>query len=301
MQQQKTYWNRVGYINIMLDDGKLHQFGGMGEMFDMKFDGIKHGDFYSEFKCSILGLTREHINMLTVWDIGRAVQQKRYIEVYAGYSSNGSDMAKPIFSGYVMNAIPTPPPEMWVNFECIKAWDKDDCIVGVPEIIGAGKKEILKKIAELTGLEYSNKDSWQVLGDDGMKTKHSFTFSGNKRCMLPNAFSKQFDLRVIDQNGTIIAADNRGWIATAKNKRIQRRVDQDTGLLAIGSVDIAGAKIVHRLDNGFKLLSWIDLQSRLIPNVGDKSYFVTSMRHIGHLRGEQWQTEVELIRENARV
>lgn len=140
MQQQKTYWNRVGYIKIMLDDRKLHQFGGMGEMFDMKFDGIKHGDFYSEFKCSILGLTREHINMLTVWDIGKAVQQKRYIEVYAGYSSNGSDMAKPIFSGYVMNAIPTPSPEMWVNFECIRAWDKDDYIVGIPAITAPARR-----------------------------------------------------------------------------------------------------------------------------------------------------------------
>ena len=79
MQEQRTYWNRVGYLKIRMDDGTIRQFGGEGEMFDMKFDGFKFGDFYSTFTCSILGLTREHINALTVWYRGQSLQKKLYI------------------------------------------------------------------------------------------------------------------------------------------------------------------------------------------------------------------------------
>ena len=77
MQEQRTYWNRTGYLKIQMDNAGMQQFGGEGEMFDMKFDGLKFGDFYSTFTCSILGLTREHINALTVWDKGQALQRER--------------------------------------------------------------------------------------------------------------------------------------------------------------------------------------------------------------------------------
>ena len=38
MQEQRTYWNRIGYLKIQMDDGTIRQFGGEGEMFDMKFN-----------------------------------------------------------------------------------------------------------------------------------------------------------------------------------------------------------------------------------------------------------------------
>lgn len=298
MYNKRTYWNRTGYLKIQMDDGTMKQFGGVGEMFDMKFDGLKFGDFYSTFKCSILGLTREHINALTVWDKGQAIKRKRYLEVYAGYSSNGDDMNKPIFAGYVMNAIPTSPPEMWMNFECIRAWDKDQCVTNVGTMRNASPREILQKIAEILELDF-NLTSFMASSISWDKKEYSFGFSGKKKTQLTYDFAHQFNCICIDQNGTLIAADKREWLKAPRH--ITREISQDTGMLAVGNVDIAGAKIVHRLDNTFALLSWVDVKSRLIPNMDARPYFVRSIRHIGHLRGEQWQTEIELIRQGANV
>ena len=271
MQEQRTYWNRIGYLKIQMDDGTIRQFGGEGEMFDMKFDGLKFGDFYSTFTCSILGLTREHINALTVWDKGQALQKKRYIEVYAGYSSNGDDMSKPIFAGYVMNAIPTSPPEMWMNFECIRAWDKDQCVTGVETMRDASPRQILQKIAEILEVDFNHTSlmSSTVKWDD---KKYTFSFAGKKKVQLTYDFAHQFNCICIDQNGTIVAADRREWLKAPK--RIAREVSQDTGMLAVGNVDIAGAKIIHRLDNSFSLLSWVNVQSRLIPKMDSRPYYV---------------------------
>ena len=298
MQEQRTYWNRTGYLKIQMDNEGMQQFGGEGEMFDMKFDGLKFGDFYSTFTCSILGLSREHINALTVWDKGQALQKKRYIEVYAGYSSNGDDMSKPIFAGYVMNAIPTSPPEMWMNFECIRAWDKDQCVTGVETMRDASPRQILQKIAEILEVDF-NLTSFMSSTIKWDEEKYTFAFDGKKKVQLTYKFADQFNCICIDQNGTIVAADRREWLKAPK--RIAREVSQDTGMLAVGNVDIAGAKVVHRLDNTFSLLSWVDVKSRLIPNMDARPYYVSAFRHTGHLRGDKWQTELELIRQGANV
>ena len=276
----------------------MQQFGGEGEMFDMKFDGLKFGDFYSTFTCSILGLTREHINALTVRDKGQALQKKRYIEVYAGYSSNGDDMSKPIFAGYVMNAIPTSPPEMWMNFECIRAWDKDQCVTGVETMRNASPRQILQKIAEILEVDF-NLTSFMSSTIKWDEEKYTFSFDGKKKVQLTYDFAHQFNCICIDQNGTLVAADRREWLKASK--RIAREVSQDTGMLSVGNVDTAGARIVHRLDNTFSLLSWVNVKSRLIPNMDARPYFVRAFRHTGHLRGDKWQTELELIRQGANV
>ena len=298
MQEQRTYWNRTGYLKIQMDNEGMQQFGGEGEMFDMKFDGLKFGDFYSTFTCSILGLSREHINALTVWDKGQALQKKRYIDVYAGYSSNGDDMSKPIFAGYVMNAIPTSPPEMSMNFECIRGWDKDQGVSGVETMRDASPRQILQKIAEILEVDFNLTSfmSSTIKWDDD---KYTFSFAGKKKVQLTYDFAHQFNCICIDQNGTIVAADRREWLKSPK--RIAREVSQDTGMLAVGNVDIAGAKVVHRLDNTFSLLSWVDVKSRLIPRMDPRPYDLRAFRHTGHLRGDKWQTELELIRQGANV
>ena len=303
MNIERTYWNRSGYLKIQMPGSdELQQFGGDGEMFDMKFDGLKYGDFYEGFTCSILGLSRNTINDLTVWDVGKALKDKRYIEVYAGYTSSGNDMTAPIFKGYVMNAIPTSPPEMWMNFECIRAWDKDDYVIGVEMMENASLKQILKKVAEILNVSYDDSKSWAVNSVDGDEAKYRFNFSALKRYQLPNAFAKQFNCRVVNNNGMIIAAEKRGWlIQPTVNDIVGDPISQDNGLLGIGNIDIAGAKIVHRLNDNFPILSWVKLDSRLIESANAKPYFVTSVRHTGHLRGVKWQTEIELIRHGAAV
>lgn len=90
---------------------------------DVKFD-INHpvGSASSNARISILGLSYERIYQLTSW-AGEATAFSRciLIRVYAGYGDKNivtrvSDVDM-IFQGYIINAYPTTPPEMWLNIE----------------------------------------------------------------------------------------------------------------------------------------------------------------------------------------
>ena len=185
-----------------------------------------------------------------------------------------------------------------MNFECIRAWDKDQCVTGVETMCGASPRQILEKIAKIMELDF-NMTSFMAQTVDWDAKKYTFEFSGKKKVQLTYKFANQFNCICIDQNGTIVAADRREWLKAPK--RIAREVSQDTGMLSVGNVNIAGAKVVHRLDNTFSLLSWVDVKSRLIPNMDARPYYVSAFRHTGHLRGDKWQTELELIRQGANV
>ena len=71
-------------------------------------------------------------------------------------------------------------------------------------------------------------------------------------------------------------------------------------MISIGKVDIAGATIRTRLDDSSKLFSWINLQSVIIPKANGL-YVVIKKKHKGHLRGGEWFTELETIRQGAAV
>lgn len=270
---------------------------------DFRFDGIKYGDIYGRFSVGILGLSTEKIFELTTWNIAKSVRNRRKIRVYAGYESDFTEGANvsPIFDGFVLSAMPTNPPEMWMNFDCIRYYETNQP-VAEPKVVNGTLSNILSVIAGYTNTEWSER-RWHATQVESTQDG-SFEISGSKT-MLIHKFAAKFRLNIVTnratsekKSGALDVYDARPWIYSPVS--VSDTIKTENGLLALGNVDMKGAKLTIRLSDRHKLCDWIRLESRLIPCANDP-YIVISKHLKGHLRGQEWQTELECVRRGALI
>lgn len=284
----KLYWNRAGHIAIEGNDGEMHSYGGTNGL-DFKFSGEKVGDIYAQFECSILGLSGRTINELTVWNPAEAFTRQRKIQVFAGYEDGGIE--NPIFEGIIVEAIPTSPPEMWLNFKCLHLGDFTNIVSNPKQFKDTSLSQIFDEVGAELGLE-TFWTAWKV----NPTTKGDFNLEGPLRT-LAERFASQFNVTVYEEDGTLYCRDKRPQFDEPESIR---DISLNTGMISIGKIDIAGATIRTRLDDSSKLFSWINLQSVIIPKANGL-YVVIKKKHKGHLRGGEWFTELETIRQGAAV
>ena len=160
----QLFWNRTGWVDI----------GGYGKPpvgLDFKFEVKKYCNIYSKFSVGILGLNSSNINAMTVYNPVDAVNQGREISVFAGYEADG--VPAMICKGTVMNAMPTPPPEMWMNFECMPFLKNKIPIDDVEPMYNKPISEVAQKICDMMGFKYF----WRSLNVKE-STKINFNFTG---------------------------------------------------------------------------------------------------------------------------
>ena len=278
----QLFWNRTGWVDI----------GGYGKPpagLDFKFEVKKHGNIYSKFSVGILGLNSSNINAMTVYNPVDAVNQGREISVFAGYEADG--VPSMICKGTVMNAMPTPPPEMWMNFECMPFLKNKIPIDDVEPMYNKPISEVAQKICDMMGFKYF----WRSLNVNE-STKINFNFTGCRDTALTKLADGLNLVVILGDNNDVYFYDKKAWNTIPIKRSIDIPIiNIESGLLMVGNVDAAGAKIRVRLNDTYSLFSWIKLESRLIPKASGY-YFVLSKTHKGHLRGEEWYTELELIR-----
>lgn len=278
MSDRREYWDRVGYVCIEDQNGQMIEYRGL----DFKFKVKSIAGIYSKFSVSVLGLSAKTINDLTVWNPIKAIKSPRKIEVYGGYAKTGAEV---IATGYIWYAVPTRPPEMWMNFECMQFLKFNDTIKEPVVLENYSVKEIFNTIAAECGY----RADWQASGGD-VKIK-SYTLEG-KIGDLMRKFSLTFNKSVCERFRMLICADPHG---EREEPRRQIRIAQDTGLLAVGNIDIMGAVITTRLRTDVQILDWLNLESILIPSASGP-YFVISTEMEGHLRGEKWESSYKCLR-----
>ena len=282
MNEQRRYWKRSGYVAIQDRNDDMIRYGGSHDSLDFKFSGEKTGDIYTEFSVSILGLSTETINYLTMWP-PEGFKRKRRIQVFAGYDIDA--LANPIFDGFILEAIPTSPPDMWLNMKCLRNFD-NNIPVSKERIVSGKIEDIFKEIAKEVSFGYRIKAK-----NVDLERYYTFTIDGT-RANLVNKFANAFNLLVIDENGILVAYDKRPWTGDPRN---QIELSMNTGLLGIGSITIAGLVARMRLNDCAGICSWMKLKSTLIPHAnGD--YMVIRKKHVGHFRGDDWYTELECYR-----
>lgn len=278
----QLFWNRTGWVDI----------GGYGKPtvgLDFKFEVKKYGNIYSKFSVGILGLNSSNINAMTVYNPVDAVNQGREISVFAGYEADG--VPSMICKGTVMNAMPTPPPEMWMNFECMPFLKNKIPIDDVEPMYNKPISEVAQKICDMMGFKYF----WRSLNVKE-STKINFNFTGCRDTALTKLAEGLNLVVILGDNNDVYFYDKKAWNTIPIPRPIDIPIiNIESGLLMVGNVDAAGAKIRVRLNDTYSLFSWIKLESRLIPKASGY-YFVLSKTHKGHLRGEEWYTELELIR-----
>ena len=280
------FWGRIGYVEIEDDNGQMVRFGGSHDGLDFKFNVQYSGDIATKFTCGILGLGMDTIQRLTVWNFAQAMSRARRIAVYAGYEKDG--VARQIAYGIITQAIPTSPPEMWLNFECLIGSPKFDpsdgrCLKGLTAV------EILYELAKTNALG-CRWDAKDVPGN----TKVPRFYIGEAPVWTISKFASRMGVLIYIEGDTLVATDKYAWL-TKKVSDAADVINIDTGLLAIGNIDLKGATIQCRLNTRVRLMSWVRLESVLVPSANN-NYFVISKKHIGQYRGKEWQTELQMIR-----
>ena len=82
------------------------------------------GTVFSQGTISVCGLSKEHINQLTTFQGAYlATQNDKYIRLTAGYVDGKDDESAVIFDGLIFKAIPTMPPDVWLNMEVFSNLD----------------------------------------------------------------------------------------------------------------------------------------------------------------------------------
>lgn len=290
---ENNYWKRVGYVRIEMSDGSMKSFGGSsGDGLDFKFQIEKFASNIAVgFNVSILGLSVQTINELTVWDTVQAYKRRRKIEVYAGYEDSG--IHSPLVSGFIINAIPSPPPDMWLNMECMGN-SAIYSLVDSPIVLqNKTRKEIVNYVAGLLGM----KVEWNVRQSNRDGIVRAFTIEGSVERILDN-ITNSFDIVLIMSADRIIAYD-KNFYNNPSAKLDSKVVDKERGLLALGNVTLVGADITVRLNDLYRLLDWVDLRSTLIPNANGL-YVISRLIHVGHFRGKEWHTQLNMFRKSGR-
>ena len=278
----QLFWNRTGWVDI-------EGYGKPPVGLDFKFEVKKYGNIYSKFSVGILGLNSSNINAMTVYNPVDAVNQGREISVFAGYEADG--VPAMICKGTVMNAMPTPPPEMWMNFECMPFLKNKIPIDDVEPMYNKPISEVAKKICDMMGFKYF----WRSLNVKE-STKINFNFTGCRDTALTKLADGLNLVVILGDNNDVYFYDKKAWNTIPIPRPIDIQIiNIESGLLMVGNVDATGAKIRVRLNDTYSLFSWIKLESKLIPKASGY-YFVLSKTHKGHLRGEEWYTELELRR-----
>ena len=278
----QLFWNRTGWVDI-------EGYGKPPVGLDFKFEVKKYGNIYSKFSVGILGLNSSNINAMTVYNPVDAVNQGREISVFAGYEADG--VPAMICKGTVMNAMPTPPPEMWMNFECMPFLKNKIPIDDVEPMYNKPISEVAQKICDMMGFKYF----WRSLNVKE-STKINFNFTGCRDTALTKLADGLNLVVILGDNNDVYFYDKKAWNVVPLPRPIDIPIiNIESGLLMVGNVDATGAKIRVRLNDTYSLFSWIKLESQLIPKASGY-YFVLSKTHKGHLRGEEWYTELELRR-----
>lgn len=283
MTTERVYWKRAGYVQIQDRNNRMVSYGGSRDALDFRFEGEKCGDIYGEFSVGILGLSATTINDLTVWNPADAIERSRKIRVFAGYDIDA--LANPIFDGFILEAIPTSPPEMWLNMRCMCNLDKSGPVVNKRMIYGK-IPDLFDEVAKELSLE-ARIDA-KGIDEEG---SYGFRMEG-KKIDLAQRFADTFNLTVYDDNGILVATDKRPWLAKPQRSM---SLSIDNGLLGVGGISVAGATLRRRLDDTAGLFTWVDLKSTLVPSASGR-YNVIRKKHKGHFRGEDWYTELECIR-----
>lgn len=283
MQIAQRFWKRSGYVSIEMENGRFQNFGGDQDALDFRFDGRKLGDIQNEFTVGILGLSTAHINTLTVWNVAEAFKRFRKIKVYAGYSVDS--IASPIFEGIVTEAIPSSPPDKWLNFKCLWVGPQADPSIK-QETVEKKPKEIFEQLAKNLALT----PKWKVTSVDADK-KIKFTID-QKPQKAVERFAEAMHIKCYKEHDLLYAIDDKGWYQSPHDAK---KISIDTGLINIPFIDIAGATIRTRLIDDLDICSWIKLESSLIPSAN--GYYYAIEKHlVGHLRGEEWYTEFTTVR-----
>lgn len=261
---------------------------------DVKFSYTRFlgNGMFGRGRVSICGLSMDQVAMFTsFWSEDTELAKKKIVKVSAGYE--GQTMGT-IIEGSIVSAIPTMPPEIWLNCEVINSYETKFQTFSFSMKGKYTLKKTVENIAQFLKLEPKIRiDKASYLN----RELKNISFIGNKFDLV-NTIEDMFPLKKDDKNGGIVAyiEDNSLIVDYSELEENQYNrngepvlIDEDNGMVGVPEPMWAGqaVKITTLLNPAIKTGDVIQLKSRLIPSL-DRYYYVFTISYEGQYRGNNW-------------
>lgn len=270
----------------------------------------------SSAKVSILGLSRETIRFLTtVKPTGVERQEGIRVRVYASYENYGDNL---IFDGDIARAIPSVPPENWINIEAFVGEYRKNDLVSI-QIPGYIKRiDLLNTIAKVMKKELVLvKPRGKTISDEYQKRLmqelngkiYGFGCNGTRRDLII-ALNKFSRCRVYEDATHLYAAMpdvQRSIYGGLNGANINEYVSisEDSGMIGIPEIitgispDGNGStaqtlKIKTFINPNIRLWDSVYVKSIYMPSINGL-YSVREMEYNGHFRGQDWYQTMVLV------
>jgi len=280
--------NRVGYCIIKKEDGKFYKLEGLNFKFNIT---RRAGALHSFADISIAGLNRdsitEYISFIAPF---REYQKHKYISVYAGYEDKGG--AVKIFEGDVTHAVPTQPPDVWLNIKARTGYYLQQTIATKSITDKMKFKDVCLNAANWCGCKLI----WLV---KEQKTEDLVIDQFQCRSSLGEVVAHQLEelaqgLVVVNMNkatGCIEVVDHDQPIL----EQTMKIISNDSGMIGIPQPTVNGVEVDIMFDPTIRRFQVIRVESELIPTLNG-TYSVMCYTHSGELRGNDFKTHIEARR-----
>lgn len=268
-------------VEIETADGQMAKFDGLNVKFSVKKTA---NAVMNKADISIANLSMERIYTLTTFMSPYLNAEKRKMtRLYVGYVKDMAEDVPLIFEGEISKAIPTTPPDVWLNCEARSGFFNNQNVVSESINGKVTMQEICAKAAQSMDLQLSYT---AVLN----KTVEGFNYNGGATGMLNK----------INELGGVIAFEDDGALKVIDADKPQtsdyvRVLDQNSGLIGMPQPDNMGLKIKMLLDPTLKVGDRIELKSQIMPKANGV-YWCYALTHSGGLRETNFYTEIEAKR-----
>jgi len=254
------------------------------EGIDVKFNiDLPMSAIICDADISLCNLTRSDIDYLTSFtNVAESLQKRHRIRLYAGYDDSNYGM---IFDGDVFYAVPTAPPDIWLNIKARSGNYETTQVFTQSVLLPSTTQSIFEHAAQNLGKEFE----WRSASKKVVK---KWSFTGNIDKYL-QSLSGLDDTYIFIENDKLIAVDK---VAPVRDG-IVRLISEKTGMIGVPKIDFVGIEATLLLDTRIRRGDTVKMESVRVPSANGV-YYVYNITHTGHLRGNDFFTTVKARRED---
>lgn len=260
---------------------------------NVKFSYTKYvgATMYGKGSISICGLDGKTLDKLISFaSAGEVLEEKKIIKLKAGYD----DKLSLIIDGSIMSAMPTMPPDVWLNCEVINSYELQKKHLNLTIEEGLSLQNYSQLVADTIGVSLE----MRIKNSDYLNKKMSGkSFSGNV-FQLANSITQAFCFdKTTDKYGKVVAyiegdtliVDYSNLSANDERTANPILINKDTGMVGLPEMSMAGklVNITTLLNPAIKTGDVIKLESEQIKSA-NALYYVQGITYTGEFRGNAW-------------
>lgn len=197
-----------------------------------------------------------------------------------------------VFTGCIARAIPTQPPDVWLNCDCVYAADLEESNVTFSTCDELSIRDIYEYASTWNGKSLL----WKVANGKTNSLKFKgFSYNGSRGNNLIEELN-----RMCPAVKSYLDPVTHTWVAVDRVNPVNIAepvmISKETGL--IGIPEPKNARTVEFdvfLNPSIRKDQHVILHSEAFQGVVDGEYQVVSVKHSGDLRGSEWKTHLECI------